>query len=492
ALAAALAVPSAASAVVGGQNAGPYPAMVALYADGSFRCGATLIAPEFVLTAAHCVEGVPPGELEFAVGRQNLRDASSGEVIAAGQVTVHENYGKPASNSNDIAVVRLARASTRPPMALLPPGQQARWSAGRQATVIGWGARFPVVGLGTDQLQETRVPMVSDGDCASSYGSSFDARTMVCAGRTGRDACQGDSGGPLMVPDASGRLAQVGVVSFGFGCGFPGSPGVYARVADTPLYGWIAARVPLVTPTGAPASGGGGSDAGTPASGGGGSDAGTPASGGGGSDAGAAGERHPSKLGIRRADVERSDRVLDVLAPITARASGNVAVEFHAAGRRERFGATVDGANRRIRFREPIPASQARLGTGIVTITYPGDEDTRPRELRLRAANGRAQLDLDRPTLRDGRLRANGTVTSRASGVVRVSISYVHAGDAFTVERKARIEDGRWSLDAPLPQDDRARIAARTGTVHSTTAFTGDFEKRIRGEAQSFRILPAL
>jgi trypsin len=460
ALAAALAVPSAASAVVGGQNAGPFPAMAALYADDSFRCGATLIAPEFVLTAAHCVEGVPPSELELAIGRQNLRDASSGEVIAAGQITIHENYGEPAPDSNDIAVVRLARASTRPPGALLPPGQQTRWSAGRQATVIGWGAQLPIVGMGTNRLQQTRVPMVSDGSCANSYGRSFDPQTMVCAGRLLGDSCQGDSGGPLMVPDASGRLAQVGVVSFGFACGFPGSPGVYARVADTPLYGWIAARVPLVTPAGAPGG------------------------------AGAAAERHPSKLGISRADVERSDRVVDVLAPITARASGNVAVEFHAAGRRERFDAAVDGDNRRIRFREGIPASQARLGTGIITITYPGDDDTRPQELRLRAANRRARLDLDRPTLQAAVLRANGTVTSRASGVVRVSISYVHAGEAFTVERKARIDDGRWSLDTLLPEADRARIAARTGSVHSTTAFTGDFGERIRGEAQSFQVLP--
>ena len=459
---AALTVPPAATAVVGGSTAGPYPAMAALYVDEDFRCGATLIAPEFVLTAAHCVEEVPPSQLTFAIGRQSLRDASSGEVIAAGQVTIHERHREPAPDSNDIAVVRLARASTRPPMALLPPGQQARWSAGREATVIGWGAQVPVIGLGTDRLRQTRVPMISDGGCANSYGRAFDAQSMVCAGRTGRDACQGDSGGPLMVPDASGRLAQVGVVSFGFGCGFPGSPGVYARVADTPLYSWIAARVPLVVPAGAPTGAGG-----------------------------AAGERHPPKLEFRRADVERSARVLDALAPITARASGNVAVEFHAAGRRERFDAAVDGPNRRIRFRESIPASQARLGTGIITITYPGDEDTRPQELRLRAANGRARLKLDRPTLQDGRLRAKGTVTSRATGVVRVSISYVHAGETFTVERKARIDDGRWSLDAPLPEADRARIAARTGTVHSTTAFTGHFKKRIRGEAQSYRVLGA-
>jgi len=200
---------------------------------------------------------------------------------------------------------------------------------------------------------------------------------------------------------------------------------------------------------------------------------------------------HPPKLEILRSSILRDARALDVLAPITARASGTVQVELHAAGRRHRFTAPVESAGRRVRFRSAIPTDQARLGTGILTIAYPGDADTRPQVLRLRAANGRAQLRAQSPQLVDGRLRASGTISSRATGVVRVSISYVHAGQTHTLELNTPIEDGRWSLDAEVPADDRARIAQRSGTVHSTTAYTGDYPRRIRGEASSFQVLGA-
>ena len=61
---------------------------------------------------------------------------------------------------------------------------------------------------------------------------------------------------------------------------------------------------------------------------------------------------------------------LDVLAPITSLASGRVAVEYHAAGRHTRFTAPVNSTDGRIRFQRRLPAAQARLGTGIVTIAY--------------------------------------------------------------------------------------------------------------------------
>jgi alpha-tubulin suppressor-like RCC1 family protein len=199
-----------------------------------------------------------------------------------------------------------------------------------------------------------------------------------------------------------------------------------------------------------------------------------------------------SKLALARATINRRARVLDVLAPITGRASGSARVELQAAGRRHRFSAPIDSRDARIRFRERIPAAQARLGTGILTIAYPGDNDTRPQTVRLRAAPRSAQLRMTRPTLTaDGRLRAAGTVTRRARGVVRMQVEYVADGQTTTLRLRAPIRNGRWSFDERLSQAVRAAIARRTGTVHSYTLFTGYGPARIRGEMRSFQILGA-
>jgi secreted trypsin-like serine protease len=111
-------------------------------------------------------------------------------------------------------------------------------------------------------LQEVDVPMVSDSSCGQFYPGipgvgGFENQTMVCAGYTEgtKDSCYGDSGGPLMVPDAAGKLVQVGIVSWGNQCALPTQYGVYSRVADTTLYQWLQANVPggTLTPAAAPA-----------------------------------------------------------------------------------------------------------------------------------------------------------------------------------------------------------------------------------------------
>jgi hypothetical protein len=182
---------------------------------------------------------------------------------------------------------------------------------------------------------------------------------------------------------------------------------------------------------------------------------------------------------------------LDVLAPITARASGEVEVEFFAAQRRFEFNEDVDADNRRVRFDRRIPIEQARLGTGIMTITYNGDEDTRPQQVRLRAASQKANLDLDRPRIENGRLKAQGTISRRAEGLVRLQLQYVVDDQTETVELRGRISDGRWNIDQALPGSVREGIAQREGTLHSYTLFTGYFERRIRGEMRSFEVLGA-
>jgi secreted trypsin-like serine protease len=265
ALATALALPASASAVVGGHGATrAYPHMAALRYDGDFICGASLVAPQTILTAAHCVVGddgkaVAPSHLSFTLGRTQL-DGPGGETIGAARVEVHEQYGQPKGASHDVALVTLARPAVEAPIRLADPAaDRARWSPGSKATVIGWGTQAfgDVLGITvTNDLQEVDVPVVADGDCATSYAltQEFEPQTMVCAGElTGfKDACQGDSGGPLMVGDGAGGLLLIGTVSFGTGCGYPTQYGVYGRVGDRELHDWIAARLPR--PAAAPAS----------------------------------------------------------------------------------------------------------------------------------------------------------------------------------------------------------------------------------------------
>src|SRR5690606_40114595 len=100
------------------------------------------------------------------------------------------------------------------------------------ATVYGWG---DTTGGGSyaGSLHAARVHVLPDAACEKAYpggiSGTYHAETMLCAGeeKGGRDACQGDSGGPLV---AQGRL--IGLVSWGSGCGWAGSPGVYTRISD--------------------------------------------------------------------------------------------------------------------------------------------------------------------------------------------------------------------------------------------------------------------
>jgi hypothetical protein len=202
--------------------------------------------------------------------------------------------------------------------------------------------------------------------------------------------------------------------------------------------------------------------------------------------------KEPAKMQLLRATIDRDDRTISILAPITRRASGNVAIQLHAAGRFTRFTAPIDTQAGRVRVTRTIPRSQARLGTGILTISYAGDEDTRPQEVRSRAANVKANLTLERPRIVGDRIQSSGTVNPRARGKVRTIIQYQVGNETITVRRVSRIRaGGQWGENSRLAQRVMDQLAQRVGTVHSYTQFTGYMPWRIRGEQRSFEVLGA-
>lgn len=234
-----------ANAIVGGRLATEeYTNMAAFLDNGNQVCGASLIAPQWVVSAAHCVGPLNASRYSFRIGGTPDLAEPGGETIQATKVIVHPDY----DGTYDVSLFKLARPSIYEPIPIAQPAtDRDLWEPGDMARVIGYGGQFFQLPSIDQQLREVDVPIVDDSECDSSYvlSGGIDPAVEVCAGELlgTKDSCQGDSGGPLMVRDEQGELVQMGVVSWGFGCGFPTQYGVYSRIGANPLYNWIQSTI---------------------------------------------------------------------------------------------------------------------------------------------------------------------------------------------------------------------------------------------------------
>ncbi|CAK1539941.1 unnamed protein product [Leptosia nina] len=231
--------------IVGGQNAdlNEWPWIAALFNGGRQFCGGSLIDDKHVLSAAHCVAHMTSWDvarLTARLGDYNIRTNTETQHIERKikRVVRHRGFDM-RTLYNDVAILTLDQPVTftkniRP--ICLPSGGRAY--AGLIATVIGWGS-LRESGPQPSVLQEVSIPVWSNAECRLKYGSAAPGgivEHMLCAGKDSMDSCSGDSGGPLMVNEG-GRWTQVGIVSWGIGCGKGQYPGVYTRV--TAFLPWI-------------------------------------------------------------------------------------------------------------------------------------------------------------------------------------------------------------------------------------------------------------
>ncbi|KAL5277298.1 hypothetical protein ACFFRR_002494 [Megaselia abdita] len=215
------------------------PYQVSIQTDWGFHfCGGSLIAPDIILTAAHCVEdNPPPSEISIYMGSSDRK--RGGHRRAAINIIYHENYDEEEI-FNDVALIRIERPFTLSDKIQTIPLASSDPAPGSTALASGWGDLFEDDERPSPRhLQGVYLSTISLEDCRYAYGDSAIQDENLCAYTEDKDTCQGDSGGPLAV---DGTL--VGVVSWGAGCAMRGAPGVYASVAD--YSDWIAKTIEIL------------------------------------------------------------------------------------------------------------------------------------------------------------------------------------------------------------------------------------------------------
>ncbi|XP_034050489.1 tissue-type plasminogen activator-like [Thalassophryne amazonica] len=240
--------------IVGGRVASvdSHPWMAAIFwhsksKDKVFRCGGSLIAPCWVLTAAHCFpDGTNSKARRFWVvlGKNALNETDHAleQTFKVEDIFIHESFDNSDGNfNNDIALMKLkakrngqcAKEQSSVKTVCLPPPQLSL-QPGATCEISGYGKERQGLWYKSQYLREAQVSVLADSVCRQKdYYGSLITDNMFCAARPdwSQDACEGDSGGPL-VCERDNKFFLFGIISWGDGCAQELRPGVYAKVTN--------------------------------------------------------------------------------------------------------------------------------------------------------------------------------------------------------------------------------------------------------------------
>lgn len=212
------------------------PYQVAILFRTYIVCGGSIIAPTWVLTAAHCFYGHEAITKEVKVRAGSDRRHIGGEIRRVRWQKIHEQYS-PKTLLNDISLVNVdAPFTLNEDISCVRMAPQGHFPmASKMALVSGWGLENPDVNKENPEnyptsLNYALLPVMEFSQCKVMYKKHvLSEQIQICAGyaQGGRDACVGDSGGPFVI-----NQYQVGIVSWGVSCAKPKKPGMYTNVGS--------------------------------------------------------------------------------------------------------------------------------------------------------------------------------------------------------------------------------------------------------------------